>query len=371
MIPAALLSAYDADSHKRWAQGLMSACAQSFEWDHHTMPARYFDWRVQGNALHWATQTWRAPKCLVATSMTDLCNARGLVPALNVPALWYAHENQFAYPARPSSTPSPNLMHHQLRSIMGALSSTQVVFNSAFNRRTFLQGARALLNKMPDFGNPGCIDDIEAKSHVLAVPLEDDLLTHHRAAPLEGPVRILWNHRWEYDKAPDRFFEAIGQLDAKGYAFELVVMGQQFKRAPKAFVEAQKRLAHRIVQWGYVPDRSTYRALVASCDLVISTALHEFQGLAVQEAMALGVRPVVPARLAYVEYTTPSDQYASHPDDATQDTRALLTHLEHLLSDTRWRAHRLDFPHQWCWSAAAPAYLDLLHTLTPRTHHEQ
>ena len=27
------------------------------------------------------------------------------------------------------------------------------------------------------------------------------------ARPRTGPLRVLWNHRWEYDKNPDEFFK--------------------------------------------------------------------------------------------------------------------------------------------------------------------
>jgi glycosyltransferase involved in cell wall biosynthesis len=42
-----------------------------------------------------------------------------------------------------------------------------------------------------------------------------------------------------------------------------------------------------------------YRHLLSSCDVVVSTALQEFFGVSVVEAIAAGCRPVLPDRLSY------------------------------------------------------------------------
>ena len=43
---------------------------------------------------------------------------------------------------------------------------------------------------------------------------------------------IVWNHRWEHDKNPEGFFEAIINLDRKGYDFKIIVLGQSFRDIP-------------------------------------------------------------------------------------------------------------------------------------------
>ncbi|MFC6979090.1 tRNA-queuosine alpha-mannosyltransferase domain-containing protein [Microbulbifer taiwanensis] len=47
-----LLSAYDADSHKRWRRGLVAAIPE-WQWTQLTLPPRYFSWRIRGNSLSW------------------------------------------------------------------------------------------------------------------------------------------------------------------------------------------------------------------------------------------------------------------------------------------------------------------------------
>ena len=50
------------------------------------------------------------------------------------------------------------------------------------------------------------------------------------------------------------------------------------------------------------------------CDVVLSTALHDFQGLAVLEACAAGCTPLLPDRLVYPEIFTDTFLYRNEAE---------------------------------------------------------
>ncbi|MBU4034517.1 MAG: glycosyltransferase, partial [Proteobacteria bacterium] len=120
---------------------------------------------------------------------------------------------------------------------------------------------------------------------------------------------LVWNHRWEHDKNPELFFETLYALSEQGVSFGLIVLGESFKSRPKVFAQAQERLADRIVHFGYAEDYREYCRLLCQGDIVVSTANHEFYGMAVLEAVRSGCRPVVPDRLSYRELFAPAFRY--------------------------------------------------------------
>ncbi|MFQ5494732.1 MAG: glycosyltransferase, partial [Phycisphaerae bacterium] len=89
--------------------------------------------------------------------------------------------------------------------------------------------------------------------------------------------------------------------DELGYAFDLVLLGEQFRTAPPVFADAWPRLTPHIVHAGFLPDRNAYLAMLPRCDLVVSTAIQENFGIGVIEAILAGCRPLLPKRLAYPE----------------------------------------------------------------------
>ncbi len=317
-----LLSAYDAYSHRRWREGLVAAFPD-WDWSVLTLPPRHFNWRIRGNSLSWAftEQARLARPCdlLIATSMTDLATLKGLVPGLaGVPTLVYCHENQFAYPVGREETLR---LEPRMVNLYTTLAADRVVFNSACNRDSFLAGVQALLDKMPDAVPPGIAGRIGARSRILPVPLEAHWFSRRLPGPEAGaPFTIVWNHRWEYDKAPERLYQALLQLRAAGIEFRVHVIGQQFREQPPVFAEMQQALAGCIGEWGMVRDAADYRALLRQSHVVLSTARHEFQGLAVLEAVASGCIPLVPDRLAYPEWLAPEYRYPSSPADPERES---------------------------------------------------
>ncbi len=324
-----LLSAYDAISHQRWRKGLVHAFPEN-EWTVLTLPPRYFNWRIRGNSLSWAfdqrevlTQGY---DLLVTTSMCDLSTLRGLVPELSkIPTVIYFHENQFAYPDRVGNQQKTEL-EPKVVSMYSALAADQVIFNSAWNRDSFLQGVEQFLKTMPDHVPEGVIKTLSDKSSVVPVPLDKEWF-YSRAEKTRSDFTILWNHRWEYDKAPERFLKALVQLKQQGVKFKINLVGQQFRQIPAIFDQMKDQLVDHISQWGYLENESDYRTIMRNSDVVVSSALHDFQGLAILEAVASGCIPVVPDRLAYPEFFAEEFRFPSFVDDPDKEISFLVKHL--------------------------------------------
>jgi glycosyltransferase involved in cell wall biosynthesis len=324
-----LLSAYDAHSHRRWRQGLVAAFPKH-DWTVLALPPRNFSWRIRGNSLSWALaeravleQPW---ELLIATSMTDLSALKGMVPSMAaVPSLVYCHENQFAYPARATAR---DCHEPKMVNLYTALAADRVLFNSEYNRQSFLQGVQAFLDSMPDAVPPGVVGRLAGNSSTLPVPLEADWFTADGAAVRnDQPFTVVWNHRWEYDKGPERLFGAVRALQQAGADFRLHVVGQQFRRQPPVFADMYPLLKDHIGTWGMVESESGYRRLLQQSHVVLSTALHEFQGLALLEATACGCIPLAPDRLAYPEFVPAACRYPSFPDEPASESDAIAARL--------------------------------------------
>lgn len=305
-----LLSAYDAQSHQYWRTGLVGMFPEH-QWQVLTLPARFFSWRVRGNGLSWAygeKETLSKPyDLIICTSMTDLSALIGLCPSLaNVPSLIYFHENQFAYPLSGHEFSS---VEPQIVSIYAALASTKVLFNSAFNRDTFLNGVNALLNKLPDQVPKGLMNILTEKSSVVSVPLKELSVPINLSSASDDKLQIIWNHRWEFDKGPALLLKALRALKQKSSDFIIHIVGQRFTKIPDEFNQLKHEFIDNIGRWGFIEDIDDYYALLSRSDVVLSTALHDFQGLSILEGMQLGCVPLVPERLAYPEFIPDAYRY--------------------------------------------------------------
>jgi glycosyltransferase involved in cell wall biosynthesis len=161
------------------------------------------------------------------------------------------------------------------------------------------------------------------------VPLEQHWFTDSSRADA-GPLTIVWNHRWEYDKAPERMFAALLKLHDDGVDFRVHVIGQQFREQPPVFAEMRPLLESHIGEWGMVEPDTEYQKLLQQSHVVLSTTLHEFQGLAVLEAVAAGCVPLVPDRLAYPEFIADDYRYPSYPDDPVRESEVIAVQLKAL-----------------------------------------
>jgi len=245
-------------------------------------------------------ETWDVLFC---SDMLNLAELIGFVPDRlgRIPALVYFHENQLTYPVQVEKEWD---LHFGLINLSTLRAADAVWFNSEFHRKELLGAIPQLFQKMPgqsrELSERLRVELIE-KSAVHSPPFELPAVERRPGARSSSPMRIVWAARWEFDKNPDLFFEALFELDRRGRDFRVSVLGERFSREPPIFSVARERLGHRVEEWGYLPKREDYAAALARADVFVSTADHEFFGIAAIEAIASGAFPILPDRLSYPE----------------------------------------------------------------------
>lgn len=356
-----LLSAYDADSHRYWHQSLVKQFPEHL-WTVLTLPGRYFSWRIRGNSLSWAfgeqeklTQPY---DLIIATSMTDLSALRGMCPSLaQIPTTVYFHENQFAYP---SSGQERKSVEPQILNLYTALCADKILFNSDWNKQSLLEGIRKLLKKLPDHVPPGVIEHLEQRSQILPVPLSSDRYIKTTSGN-QKPLQIIWNHRWEFDKGPQLLLSALEQLQQQALPFKLHLVGQQFRHTPEPLQQLRETLKDHLGCVGYVESFTDYQELLSQADVVLSTALHDFQGISVLEGIAAGCIPVVPDRLAYRELIPEEFRYADDGNETENLVEMLKLRIEQKEADDLPQSPNID---HLSWANLREEYNQLIENLT-------
>jgi len=295
------LEPYYGGSHRAFLDGWSRAGRH--EWTILSLPAYKWKWRMRHSAVTFAGQVepllaqGRHWDLLFCSDMLNLAEFLGLAPqgVRDLPRIIYFHENQLTYPVQAESERD---YQFALTNMTSALAADAAWFNSAFHRDSFLQAMEALLQRMADYQPLDALERIRRKSEVFPPGVTE---MGGPGAREPGPLRILWAARWEHDKNPEEFFEALRLLKERQLRFRLSVIGEQFRDAPAVFAWAREYFGDRIDRWGYQPDRAEYEAALREADVFVSTAMHEFFGLSAVEATLAGAYPLVPRRLAYPE----------------------------------------------------------------------
>jgi glycosyltransferase involved in cell wall biosynthesis len=295
------LEPYYGGSHKAFLDGWATRSAH--EWDVIGLPAYKWKWRMRHAAITMAevaaTRIEKGARwdALFCSDMLNLAEFLGLAPTVvrALPTVVYFHENQLTYP---DASATDRDYHFAFTNLTTALAAHGVWFNSAYHRDSFLSAMSEFLPRMPDYQPISAIDEIREKSQVQP-PGIDEISPRENRRP--GPLRILWAARWEHDKDPVTFFAAIESLKSSGVDFRLNVLGESFENVPEVFEQARQRFASHIDHWGFQPTREAYINVLRETDVVVSTAIHEFFGIAVAEAVSAGAIPLVPRALAYPE----------------------------------------------------------------------
>ena len=305
-----LLEPYCGGSHRAWAEGY--AAHSRHEVTMLALPARFWKWRMQGGAVTLAEQA-RAlpfrPDVILASDMLNLpaflALTRDLLSA--VPVALYCHENQLTYPCPPGETRD---LTYGMINWLSMLAADRVFFNSHYHLGDWFRELPRLLKHFPDCTHVHAIPEARAKAAVL--PVGCDLARFDALPDLPvpgsnpavgrpgGPPLIVWNQRWEYDKDPETFIRALVLLADEGLDFQVALAGTSYRQTAPEFEAARERLGARVIHFGHA-DEACYAELLRRAGVVISTAIHEFFGVSVVEAIYCECFPVLPRRLAYPE----------------------------------------------------------------------
>jgi glycosyltransferase involved in cell wall biosynthesis len=311
---------YYAGSHKAFIDGWMAR--SNYDWDLLTLPGFKWKWRMRGGAVTMAGQAgklfgnkkrpegacykWDVIFCsdmLNLAEFVGLCDnsPAGLKQAVSPAAkIVYFHENQLTYPVRFESERDYQFAFTNMTT---ALAADEVWFNSGFHRGEFLDALGGFLKRMPDYQPVEAVEQIRAKSKVVYPAVDVGQGKADGLGNTGDYLHIVWAARWEHDKRPEDFFGAVDRLIKKGLGdkIKVSVIGESFRDSPDCFKAARQRLDNVILSWGWQDSRADYLDVLKNTDVIVSTAGHEFFGMAVVEAVSCGAMPVLPDRLAYPE----------------------------------------------------------------------
>src|SRR5580693_7792411 len=196
-------------------------------------------------------------------------------------------------------------------------------------------------------------------TNTVTVPLGVDLETFHpcrRSALVRQrwatPSQILLVHcgRLSVEKRADRSIDAVAELCAAGIEARLVVVGDGPLRA-----RLQRQAAGLPIDFtGFISDRHTVAALLASADVALAPGPHETFGLAALESLACGTPAVVSRTSALTEIITPDSGALADNDPAAmaKAVSSIVSRPEfHRRSSARRRAEN------FTWQRAAAGML--------------
>ncbi|XP_054871600.1 glycosyltransferase-like domain-containing protein 1 isoform X2 [Amphiprion ocellaris] len=286
-----LVEAFYGGSHKQ----LIDLLKENFDGcSVFTLPAKKWHWRARTAALYFSQTIPVCPsyRVLFSSSVLNLCELVALRPDLALlKKVLYFHENQLVYPVRKDQERDFQYGYNQ---VLSCLVSDVVLFNSSFNMESFLSSIPSFMKKIPDHR-----------------PKDLDHLIRPKCVVLNYPVRFPDVSR-EHDKNPELFFNTLLKLKERRLDFHLSVLGETFTDVPEIFSEARRLLDSHILNWGYLSSKDDYLQVLCQADVVVSTANHEFFGVAMLEAVHCGCYPLCPKALVYPEifpaqylYSTP------------------------------------------------------------------
>ena len=362
-----LVEPFYGGSHRAWADGYAAHSAHEVHLVTH--PGTAWRWRLRGGALTLAddiAQTVAAtgpPDVVLVSDMVDLPAllgyARRSVGA--VPVAAYFHESQLLYPVEDGGAgPDRRLA---LVNWLTLAAADLVLFNSAYHRDGLMAALPRFLGEATDDRHRRHLDGVVARSEVMPVGVDlEGLSPDRRPSGVDTPL-VLWSHRWEWDKQLGRALHLLQGLAGEGVDFAVALAGEQPDHLSDGLRRGVAELGDRVVHKGFLP-RAEYIDLLLRSDVVLSTARHEFFGIAMVEAMAAGCVPVLPDALSYPEIVPPEWHGVALHDRRGDGPEA---HLRSVLTGLPAARRAVDglaaAMRRYDWSVVAPACDDRLERL--------
>ncbi len=265
------------------------------------MKARHWRWRMQGAHFSLAPQINQLAMegkidLIWTNSLVDICSLKGLLNEA-IPIITFFHEHQMAYPLKQEQQGAQLILKEHIFPGIHAsqyFASALSLFSSVYNRESFFLGLERFFNTRPE--KIGLPKDYKASAQVCPLPMVGNF---HTLAPFDKrPKRILWNHRWDYDKNPAEFIQLILNLNKKRNDFSVDLLGE-YKKNVFDQLESQKEI--QLSSFGGPDLREAYLERLGDCRVLPVTSKHDFFGLSVREAILSGVIPLLPKRMAYPE----------------------------------------------------------------------
>ena len=346
-----LLEPYFTGSHKSWAEDLQNFSSNKIKIL--SMKGNFWKWRMQGSAITLAEKFNEMnihPDLILATDMLDLTTFLSLTrkKTSKIPTIMYFHENQLSYPWSTKDRDFIDKKHKHFGFInySSALAADQVLFNSNYHKESFFNELKLLLKNSPDHNELSTIQIIKEKSKVLYIGLDlkrfDYFTSKNEGAPL-----LLWNHRWEYDKNPEMFFNALFNLNQAGIDFRIAILGEKFNKYPSIFDLAKEKLKDKIIHFGYCNSIEEYAQWLWKADILPVTNYQDFFGISIMEAIYCNTYPILPNRLSYPELL-PLKYHTEHIYNNEDD---LLNKLKFAIKDIdtirKLKFKKIALPYDW------------------------
>ena len=307
----ALIEAFFSGSHMKWALELQSFTSHTV--DIYSLSGNYWKWRMHGGAITLANKFLKKGKkydLIITTDMMDIALFKSLIihKYIDIPIAVYFHENQLCYPWSENDRDVKNNRdsHYAFINFSSALVADKIFFNSHFHKNIFINSLPNFLKGFPDHNEISSIEKIAEKSQVLHLGMDLIKFDKHKCKLNSKPL-ILWNHRWEYDKNPLDFFQALYRMQEEKLEFKVVVLGENFRKVPAEFEIAKDRLKEKIIYMGYVDSFKDYAEWLWKANILPVTSNQDFFGGSVVEAIYCNCFPLLPNRLAYPEHLPLSD----------------------------------------------------------------